>query len=514
MFEDRDLLMWTPLAQRNALRALFMTPVEANDLAERAQAVATANSAYRNLLYIFNRDKKKLEKAKEELAGADALSAEYHTLQRGIAALNETQDALKAQRDKTEQLWSEARSVAEAAKFNYDDVVREMEALKLARVASAFPNAEQSSRYVLSRLIGDKECLACGAEDGPLIERWVAAVAEGSCLLCGAGEPDQEAIVPPTVVDTARLTRLDERLGKARQALETSLADEMAHAQSRSQLQRQLDQIAQERAPLENRVQQIAGSVPPSPPEVATLEERVKKQSATLEQLKIEQTDAERMFAEIFGRFSASVEQKADAIRQRFGEKITEFLVERAEISLAFKREPIGESGQSFDWPTFNLSMTSGTFDAPAPRLNRTDVSMSQGAVIDLAVRLALVGVAAEDGPAPMIFDAPEASLDALFMRRAGAFLSRFTEANPESRLIVTSNLTNADMIPALFGAYKPLDGDPLPRPIPRDERRARVIDLLELAAPTSAVELVGERYKNLLDEALFPPNCQAAPGL
>jgi hypothetical protein len=82
MFESRGLLMWSPLAQRNALRALFMAPDEANLLAERAQAVATTNSAYRNLLYIVNRDRKQLAKDRAALAAADALSVEYHTLQR------------------------------------------------------------------------------------------------------------------------------------------------------------------------------------------------------------------------------------------------------------------------------------------------------------------------------------------------------------------------------------------------------------------------------------------------
>lgn len=139
---------------------------------------------------------------------------------------------------------------------------------------------------------------------------------------------------------------------------------------------------------------------------------------------------------------------------------------------------------------------------------------MSQGEFIDLAFRLALVEVAAEGGAATLVFDAPEASLDALFMRRAGAFLAQFTKAHANNRLIVTSNLTNADMIPALFGAYVPQEGDPDPITIPRAERLSRVIDLLELASPTSAVTLVGDRYKNLLDRALFPPAGSGSDGL
>lgn len=514
MFENRGLLMWSPLWQRNILRSLFMSPAEANELAIRAQAVATTNSAYRNLLYIVNRDKKQLDKDKAALAAASGLSVEYHTLQKGLSAHNEILETLVEKRRIHENQRTELRSTFETAKFNYDDILREIEALKLARVASAFPKAQASSRYVLARLIGDQECLACGAEDGPLIEQWASAIAEGNCLICGSVPFDQETVVPPVAVDNARLAKTESRLISAKQALSVAEDDISKHNELLDKLQVEIDDVTQKKAAVSKRIQQIAGNLPPSPPAVQALEARLEKQSETLKVLKQDQEKAEIAFSDVFAEFRSSIEEKADFIRSCFAKKISEFLVERAEISLAYIRAPIGESGQSYDWPTFNLSMTSGTFDAPAARRSRSEVSMSQGEFIDLAFRLALIEASANSGPATMIVDAPEASLDALFMRRAGAFLSQFTRDNDENRLIVTSNLTNADMIPALFGSYVPEEGDPKPYTIPRNERRSRVIDLLELAAPTSAVQLVGDRYKSLLDRALFPPNGYREEGL
>lgn len=514
MFESRDLLMWSPYAQRNALRALFMTPSEANSLAQRAQAVSTANSSYRNVLYILNRDRKILNKMKIDAAAASSLSAEYHTLQAAIDGHNEHVSSLKLRRMEIENEREENRKSYEVAKFNYDEILREVEALKLARVASAFPNSEKSSHYVIARLIGDRECLACGADGGALIERWSAVVADGNCLVCGAPQHDQEAVVPPVAVDTARLTRAEARLTSARQAMDSSHGEFRNVSAEFDRIQHEIDDIVQKRSELEKRVRQIAGVIPPSPPALEELEQQICKQSDLVEKLKINQSEAEFEFSKLFESFKVSIVAKADAIRRNFSRRISDFLVEEAEISLEYIRAPIGESGQAYDWPTFRLGMTSGTFGAPAPRRSRADVSMSQGEFIDLAFRLALVEVAAESGPATMVFDAPEASLDALFMRRAGAFLSQFTQDHRENRLIVTSNLTNADMIPALFGAYSPLQGDPEPRVIPRDERKARVVDLLELAAPTSAVSIVGDRYKDLLDKALFPPNGYGGAGL
>ena len=514
MFEERSLLIWTPLAQRNVLRALFMSPDEAKILAERAQQVATSNSAYRNLLYITNRDRKKLEKEKAALASANSLNAEYHTIQQAIAAQTELLEELYEKRREADEERTEARSTFEDAKFNYDDLLREIEALKLARVANEFPSATETGQYIVNRIIGDKQCLTCGTSDGPLVDKWISAVESGHCLVCGAPPKTHDIIVPTLTVDGARIGRAEERLAKASQALETSTREYELKLAQFNEIQIQIDKLISDRASNEKRVEQIAGTLPPSPPVVHALEEQVIAQEKTLKDLKNQQDFAEREFTELFGSFQHSVITRADQIREKFAERISEFLLEHAEISLETKRAPIGESGKRYEWPHFVLKMTSGTFINPSPRRNRSEVSLSQGEFIDLAFRLALVEVAAQDGPATLVFDAPEASLDALFMRRAGAFLARFTQANNSNRLIVTSNLTNADMIPALFGAYEKQEGDPEPIIIPRKNRRERVIDLLKIAAPTSAVQLVGNRYDNLLSNALFPPHGEGKPGL
>ena len=514
MFEERSLLIWTPLAQRNVLRALFMSPEKAKTLAIRAQKVATCNSAYRNFLTIANRDTNKLNRARKAVQSADSLSAEFGTLQEAISAQTERLTELHEQRNQADNARSEARTTLEVAKFNFDDYLRELEALKLTRVANAFPSAPDAGRYVIDRLLGDKSCLVCGADDGPLISRWIAAVTDGDCVVCGASPEDQEAIIPAATIDAARISRIEARLNTAREALETAQEEFKSKQSAYDVIQAQIDQLLIQRRANETRVRQIAGSLPPTPPELRALEERVASQDETLAELKAEQVDAERAFSSVFLEYQKTINDLADRIRERFSARISEFLLERAEISFTTTRAPIGESGESYEWPAFRLSMTSGTFDNPSPRMDRSEVSMSQGEFIDLAFRLALVEVAAGDGPATLIFDAPEASLDALFMRRAGAFLARFAEHHVDNRLIVTSNLTNADMIPALFGAYEAEAGDPDPLTSPREQRWSRVVDLLKIAAPTSAVQVIGDRYDDLLNRALFPPNGQEVPGL
>ena len=514
MFEDRDLLMWDDDAQTNALQALLLSPTAASELATKRHAVSQANSTYRNLLYHVNREENRLSREKKKHDEADAHTAEYRTLQSALSAQDESLENLRGKRFELEEERSIARQGLEVAKHQLDELRREVEALRLARIASAFPSAEDSSLYVMARLLGDKECSACGAEHGPLIAKWEASLADSSCVLCGSKSEQAEDVIPPEAVDTARLEKAREKLERAKEALDTAKAYSKDIAEALEVVQGDIDQKVRLKSENTRRIQQISGLLPESTHALSEAEKRLKGQKETLNQIRRDQLEAEAEFAEVFDDFRVAIESRADQIRQQFASRISEFLVEAAEISLDFKKRPVGESGTAFDWPVFRLSMTSGAFGAPVPRTSRSEVSMSQGEFIDLAFRLALVEAALPDSPCSLIFDAPEASLDALFMRRAGAFLSKFTTQNKNNRLIVTSNLTNTDMIPALFGAFEPEEGDPTPTIVPREQRKNRVIDLLTLAAPTRAVEKVGSRYQDLLDRAVFPPNGAGEPGL
>ena len=66
-----------------------MEPTDASLLAELGQRVSSTNSAYRNLLFIVNRDRKQLARDPAALAAADALGAEYDRLQGEISLLDE-----------------------------------------------------------------------------------------------------------------------------------------------------------------------------------------------------------------------------------------------------------------------------------------------------------------------------------------------------------------------------------------------------------------------------------------
>lgn len=86
-------------------------------------------------------------------------------------------------------------------------------------------------------------------------------------------------------------------------------------------------------------------------------------------------------------------------------------------------------------------------------------------------------------GVGSLVIDAPESSLDAVFVRRAADVLVRFAE-HGENRLVVTSNLIDGDLIPSLLRRAKI-----------SSERDGRIVDLLRVAAPTAATKQLHGEY-------------------
>ena len=110
-------------------------------------------------------------------------------------------------------------------------------------------------------------------------------------------------------------------------------------------------------------------------------------------------------------------------------------------------------------------------------------MSESQREFIDLSFRMALMVVAAEEeAGATLVVDAPESSLDAVFVGRAADVLGRFASPVLGNCLLLTSNLTDGALIPRLLSYI----GDSVER---------RVVDLFEVAEPTAAVREFNEEY-------------------
>ena len=139
--------------------------------------------------------------------------------------------------------------------------------------------------------------------------------------------------------------------------------------------------------------------------------------------------------------------------------------------------------------------MTAANRPGRTRRTTPTDVSESQRELVDLAFRLALLSTATKHGSGSLIFETPESSLDGVAMEQVGGALADFAN-HGDNRLIVTSNLTNVQMISAIFGG--PADSE---RTL--CQRYVRTLNLLEEAMPNRAVVANRARYEKIIAQSL-----------
>ena len=187
---------------------------------------------------------------------------------------------------------------------------------------------------------------------------------------------------------------------------------------------------------------------------------------------------------------------KSTELVETFAKLIQTLLVERVRLAQVeaeprYMQSP-GQSEDRVQVPAYAAEMMATDRPGFIPRRLPSDVSESQRELIDLAFRLALVEVFG--GSCTFVMETPEASLDGVAMGRVGHALAAFsTKGN--NRLVVTSNLTNAGIIGALFdGCASEAQGE---------SRATRVLNLLQVAAPNRALVADRERYDALLEDAL-----------
>lgn len=136
--------------------------------------------------------------------------------------------------------------------------------------------------------------------------------------------------------------------------------------------------------------------------------------------------------------------------------------------------------------------MSGTNFPSPVRRTGPDHVSESQREFIDLAFRMALMHVASASGCSSLVIDAPESSLDAVFVTRAADVLARFAHSSRCNRLITTSNLVEGELIPEL-----------LKKSSASGDRISRVLDLFKIAEPTAAIREMRGEYDRIMKNLL-----------
>ena len=490
-FEDRRALVWDPGAQRQLLRCLFLSPAQAGEWTRQERSILGLDSRMRNLQAALRREQRERTKAVNKIQGASNIRSALTAAESSLEQLNIRHDDFVARVEVGEDERQKARLNALRAQSEHDQALRELERARLFAIEAHLPKAEGSMRFLYARLMSDETCLACGTHGLSAKRNELAsALAERLCLVCESTLPAAgDAVVD---IGDRRIQELQDRVASTQvRVLEQARLRDEVNAQYQSDNE-SLSECAIERNDVQGNIRSLISQLPPDERKVSEQQNKLQAIGELVAQLRADLQVERTQFAASLEAYRAQIQTKAVAIKQHFEQVANGFLFEESGLSWAPARRTIGQAGgmDPVEYPAFAVELSGSDFVGMQRRASPSQVSESQREFIDLAFRMALIEVASPDHASTLAVDAPESSLDAVFVDKAAQVLIQFANSGSGSRLIITSNLGAGELVPQLLRAA----ADP-------GHRMDLLVDLFAAGVPTRAMQAYKDAYDHYWTE-------------
>lgn len=492
-FEDRRSLVWDPSAQRQAFRMLFLPPVESRELYIKERTVLKLDSQVRNDSAALYRLQQRVAQDDHKLDGAEDVRAHILAITPLLEQDREKRtELLELLNDLDEQRRSHRRDLLDVENFA-SRRERELEDSRLRIVYSQFPGKAETAKYLLSLLMSDGRCAVCSSENEEMAGLLNKRTSDLSCILCGA--PTQKAGQENVVLaDHAKLATLRADLETLRIRIKALKSDLQAASTKHDDVSSHLIRLSDEIEDREQTLESLTALLPAEEEKQSRAREElsVLREKIAEDRLRLE-ADSKKL-SDATALLNILVQEKAEAIKAAFKKYAEGFLFETVSLKWSPRTSRIGQL-QRVETASFDLDMSGTDFQQVQRRDGPGAVSESQREFIDLAFRMALIEVAGNGTGGSLIIDAPESSLDAVFVERAADVLSRFGAPDLPNRLVIASNLVEGRLLPRL-----------IKKGVSPQDRETRLLNLMDVAVPTAAAKSEAAKYQqewqNILEEA------------
>lgn len=518
--EDRVELIWDRRSQYDMLRILLFDTAAAKSASEAYDAAQAADSRFRNRRAILGRDRDRL--AVLEAAAGDAQASQFRALQNAVAEAEARDREQAKEAEEVRERIDEARLRRERVLLDLQEARTALEIEEQAHYKHLFPEIGGTAHHVFLNLLGGGGCLVCGSTGEDVADYLRSKLEEHRCPICNSLSERHEKVVAPADFSRARLRRLKIKVDQLREAVIVAVGEIDTAEKEHEELIGRREEDRQQLRTLRSQLDQLGFTELPSDADIESLRSAVAEGEKELNRLQAERTAAEGRYGRVVKRQRGAIDRTVNAVRKRFREYAGMVLAERCELNFANEKRSIGQEGAKFEFPYFEVMMTSSVFDQSlSTRHNSEAVSESQREFLDIAFRLALIS-AATNGKADsmLVLETPEASLDSLFVAMAGEAFRHYGEDKQRKNVLIAStNLNNEEMLSALLGVHRAPSLERAattelklrPRQtsrirasvVPAIERPDRIINLLDLAAPNAALRRHRAYYKDLFTRAL-----------
>lgn len=498
--EGHISLLWDRESQFEMLRILFLDESTARQLAELKTQIMQDDSKMRNIRAVLGSLVKQHgdisdEPEQDEI---DKLETELKILEQQAKGADDQYTDLERQRlEQFERIQSlhEKKFIVDVEIAETEHIVRSTHDNYLRTIS---PKMDDTVRLLLGTLLEGGGCSVCGTRDDTTRLRVQQDLAAERCPVCHSPQTSHEK-GPAIPIDSLALKRLLDSLSVKRQTSAEISKEIEKETQSYADLQAKVREAARRRYEANANVEQKLAQLPLRGDVMQAVRRRILENKLLVESMKEDLAKKHKAYTKLTKTATDELGRITRRIRQAFSAYAQEFLRETAGLEYKQIKVPLGQEHRVF-LPSFTVKMTSSVeVSTPLVRETENSVSESQREFLELAFRMALMTVATGGRNGMLVMETPEASLDAIFIRRAAGMLREFAgmgRRRKGAQVIVSSNISGAEMIQALLGVKKGATAGS------GKDRRGRVINLLEIAAPNAAYRREKRSYDDLFKQA------------
>ena len=488
--ESSPPLIWDVSAQFEVFRAL-LTPDTSQQLRELEAEIVSNDSAARNLNATIFKMSQRRDKQLRLLEGSADTRAEIASVSGKLDKSRSDEQRGQTVLETAELRLSDARLRQKRAERDMDARVGIYEDLKFRLLRHAFAGVTPNDQYVFLKLLTEHVCLACGNPAPEAAKELERRQAEGLCLVCGSPRhQDREVVSTASALKKKAAAAFDEveaaraelkladdeftQAGKARDAAATQLENCRSDVDRYSGMLRRLHR----RLPDKDRA------------ELAREEDNIERLRREVMRFRKERADAEDEIASLLEELTAATVAIRTQLEASFLRLAQDFFAEQLRLVYAPRRDRIGQAGRAFEFPAFEIEMTSGATAGEFVRRTVEQVSLSQREYLDIIFRMSLLDTLSGNGSS-LLVDGPEGSLDSVFSGRAGKLFADFAQ-HPHRNAILACNIIDGAFLPNTLSAFSGAE-----------RKRQRLVNLMELSAPTAALRSLKSEYESAVGNVL-----------
>lgn len=425
--EGRHLIMWDRGALTNALYLAFgADPVAAKAADKLRRDMEREDSRGRNLRFSARHVTTRIDQLAALLdqeasdgEGDVELQQQHQQLVARQAAAEERVRRKQSELRDADLKWTNLSARVTETQLEY----RRVFAARVQRSASAVHHP------IIRTSLADNKCAICGTDH--IAEKLRTQIESAHCPLCDSPltetQTDEEAIETLRELDGTLVTLQSELSSvlKTRERLSTELnSAEADESSAREDLSKFEEQEATKLATPQGGFSAVKREIERLEEERRAFREQSESHYKKRDEIRTKLREHEK-------RLKSQYEAGSEEFVPRFRELAESFIGIPIDVQI--------EHHQGANISGFSLKLQMNQSLRPRPE----DVSESQRFFIDIALRMALAEYMS-DGPATLLIDTPEGSLDIAYEARAGSMFANFASQN---RIMMTANIRSSQLV-------------------------------------------------------------------